>query len=98
MADNLFPDGDFTFVEGGGKTLDDRGKVHWPALLRLELSENRAWSLAKELISMLSDSERTIEDRRLILQITFVGAIERHADDRNRLAMDGSDLEATSND
>jgi hypothetical protein len=84
---NLFPDGDYTFKERSGATYD-RGKVHYPALLRVELTERGAWLLVKRLINILDDPDG-IQEGHIVPEITFVGTIERQDEDGFAIKMDG---------
>lgn len=85
---NLFPDGDYSFAVHGGEYHDDRGKVHWPALLRLVMDEREAWRVVQTLIAQLSDL-----DKRDVFDVALVGAIERVDENGNRVMIDGSLLE-----
>jgi hypothetical protein len=89
MTTDIFPDGDYTFIQDGGSHYDERGKVHWPALLRVEMTERGAWLLMKQLLNILDDPNG-VQDGRLAPQITFVGTIERRNDDGNTINMDGT--------
>jgi hypothetical protein len=86
---DLFPDGDFTFIAGGGVTTDERGKAHWPALLRVAIPKDRAWQVVREILFDLEDRGASLGEG--MVTFTLVGAIERHNDDGNVIPMDGGE-------
>jgi hypothetical protein len=88
MTDKLFPKGDYTFSEHANATRDTRGKVHYPALIRLELTEAGAWLILGELMQALKHG--AFEDGRAVRQITLVGDIQRCNEDGRPINMDGT--------
>jgi hypothetical protein len=78
----LFPDGDFVFIDGGGEQ-NEAGKSYYPALLRLYMEPTKAWQIVFELLRQLEMGESIIDG-------TFLGSIQRQNEEGNPLKMDGS--------
>lgn len=53
------------FVVGGGRTVDERNKANWPAILRFTMDRRQAWDVVQELMAQLrgEDNEVIAVDR-----------------------------------
>lgn len=67
----LFPQGDYSFEVETGRTMDDRGKSHWPALLRVYMTREQAIQAISYLAGQLTFKEETE------INISWCGAMER---------------------